>query len=204
MYALLHRLRRLRLLPLALLALAACNAPAGAPDELAEAARARGFAVPETRTPVPNLTFRDGDGHARSLEDFRGRVVVLNLWATWCAPCREEMPTLDALQAKLGGADLEVVALSVDHKGPGAVRKFYQDIGVRHLALYIEQPSGQAFSALGIHGIPATLLIDREGREVGRRLGVADWAAPEMLELFRQAIERGRAQPSETMRVRAD
>lgn len=202
MPALLRRFARFTL-PLALLALAACSAPAGPLDAVADAARARGFAVPETPAPVPNLTFRDGDGRARSLEDFRGRVVVLNLWATWCAPCREEMPTLDALQARLGGPELEVVALSVDHKGPGVVRKFYDDIGVKHLALYIEQPSGQAFSALGIHGIPATLLLDREGREIGRRLGIADWASPEMLELFRQAIEAGRQKPSAPMRAHA-
>src|SRR5690606_29615879 len=95
------------LLSLALVALGACSAPAGAPDEVAQTAQARGFAVANARAAVPNLTFRDGDGRQRSLEDFRGRVVVLNLWATWCAPCREEMPTLDNLQAQLGGEELE-------------------------------------------------------------------------------------------------
>lgn len=181
---------------IALAALGACNAPAGTLGEVAQAAQERGFAVPKTPAAVPNLTFRDGDGRARSLEDFRGRVVVLNLWATWCAPCREEMPTLDRLQAQLGGEELEVVALSVDREGAQAVRKFFGDIGVEHLALYVEHPSGQAFSALGVHGIPATLLLDREGREIGRRLGIAAWDSPEMLALFRLAIAAGERDPA--------
>ena len=187
----LFRSPRLALL-LALAALGACSAPAGPLGEVTAAAQERGFAVRETPAAVPNFTFRDGSGRMRSLEDFRGRVVVLNIWATWCAPCRDEMPTLDNLQARLGGEELEVLALSVDRKGPEAVRKFYDDIGVQHLALYIEQPSGQVLSGLNIQGIPATLLLDRQGREIGRRLGIAEWDSPEMLELFRQAIAAGK------------
>lgn len=180
------------LLVLAVAATAACSAPAASLDEVGAAAQARGFAVKDPPVPVPNFTFRDAEGRLRSLAQFRGRVVVLNLWATWCGPCREEMPTLDRLQARLGGTELQVVALSLDHQGAAAVRKFYRDIGVRHLPLYIEQPSGQALSALNINGIPATLLLDRQGREIGRRLGAADWDSPEMLELFRLAIDAGK------------
>lgn len=187
-------LRLLHLLPPLLLAavLAGCSAPAGPLNAVADAAQEHGFAVKNPPAPVPNFTFVDAQGRQRSLEDFRGQVVVLNLWATWCAPCRQEMPTLDNLQAQLGGEELQVVALSVDRQGPEAVRAFYRDIGVEHLALYIERPSGQAFAGLGIQGIPATLLLDREGREIGRRLGVADWDSPEMLTLFRQAIAAGK------------
>jgi thiol-disulfide isomerase/thioredoxin len=129
----------------------------------------------------------DGEGRSLTLADFRGRIVLLNLWATWCTPCREEMPTLDRLQARLGGTDFEVVALSIDHDGIAAVRKFYQEIGIKHLRIY-NDPTTDATARLGVIGIPATLLIDREGREVGRALGPAEWDAPEVVETVRKHL----------------
>jgi len=89
--------------------------------------------------------------------------VLLNLWATWCVPCRKEMPSLDRLQAQLGGPAFEVVALSID-KSPQAVREFYREYGIRKLALYID-PSAEVTSTLGAVGIPTTLLVDGDGRE---------------------------------------
>jgi thiol-disulfide isomerase/thioredoxin len=124
--------------------------------------------------PVPELDFEDAQATGHTLSEFRGKVVLLNVWATWCVPCREEMPALDRLQQKLGGPGFEVVALSIDAGGAGAVRKFYDEIGIRALAIYVD-PASRAMSALGLVGIPTTLLIDSEGRERGRRTGPAEW-----------------------------
>jgi thiol-disulfide isomerase/thioredoxin len=137
--------------------------------------------------PLPEVRFTDGEGRPLTLADFRGRMVLLNVWATWCTPCREEMPTLDRLQAQLGGPDFEVVALSIDHDGIAAVRKFYREISIKHLRSY-NDPEMRATTALGVLGIPATLLIDREGREIGRALGPAEWDAPEVVETIRKHL----------------
>jgi thiol-disulfide isomerase/thioredoxin len=145
------------------------------------------FAIHETPQPVPEISFQDADGQPRTLADFSGKVVLLNLWATWCAPCRTEMPTLDRLQAELGGPDFEVVALSVDRKGPEVVSKFFEEIGIEHLALNIDA-SSKAMFTLGAFGLPLTLLIDREGREVGRVNGPAEWDSPEMVAFIRDRI----------------
>lgn len=136
---------------------------------------------------VPDLQFQDGTGRTYSLAEFRGRVVLLNIWATWCAPCREEMPALDRLQAKLGGADFEVVALSIDRQGTEAVRKFFADVGVKSLQIYID-PSAQAMSKVGAVGVPMTLLIDRDGREIGRRAGPAKWDTAQSIEDLRRLM----------------
>jgi thiol-disulfide isomerase/thioredoxin len=131
---------------------------------------------------LPEVRFQDDQGRDLTLGDFRGRVVVLNVWATWCVPCRKEMPTLDRLQARLGGKDFLVVALSIDRKGVEAVRGFYQKVGVENLAIYVD-PSGKGSHGLAIPGVPTTLLIDREGREVARKMGEAEWDSPEMVSL---------------------
>ncbi len=145
------------------------------------------FAIHDAPKPVPEISFENGDGEARTLADFRGRVVLLNVWATWCVPCREEMPTLDRLQAELGGPDFEVVALSIDRAGPEVVSEFFAEIGIENIALHID-PSSKALFALGIVGLPATLLINREGDEIGRLIGPAEWDSPEMIEFIRSTI----------------
>ncbi|MER8763688.1 MULTISPECIES: TlpA disulfide reductase family protein [unclassified Mesorhizobium] len=145
------------------------------------------FAVHEAPVPVPEISFEDGNGKPKTLADFHGKVVLLNVWATWCAPCRKEMPTLDRLQAKLGGPDFEVVALSMDRAGPDAVKMFYGEIGVTHLALNIDS-SAKAMFTLGAVGLPMTLLIDRDGKEIGRLIGPAEWDAPDMVDFLRGRI----------------
>jgi thiol-disulfide isomerase/thioredoxin len=106
------------------------------------------FAVQEPRVAVPEIHFEDDAGRPRTLADFSGKVILLNIWATWCLPCREEMPTLDRLQAKLGGPDFEVVALSMDRGGPDKVKKFFAEIGIEHLALNIDTSARRARSRL--------------------------------------------------------
>jgi len=150
-------------------------------------ASATPFARAVKPKPIPELRFVDGAGRNLSLADFRGKVVLLNIWATWCAPCREEMPALDRLQAQLGGERFQVVALSVDPQGAPIARKFYGEVGIKALPLYID-PTAKAAFTLDAPGLPATLLVDRTGREVGRHLGAVKWDAPEVVEQLRRAI----------------
>lgn len=153
----------------------------------AAAAAEPSFAINDPPKALPDVRFVDGDGGDRSLSDFRGKVVLLNVWATWCVPCRKEMPTLDRLQNTLGGADFQVVALSIDRKGLNVVRPFYDEIGIKHLAVYVDR-SGRALRELGAAGLPTTLLIDRAGREIGRLVGPAGWDAPGMIAFIRRQI----------------
>jgi thiol-disulfide isomerase/thioredoxin len=137
--------------------------------------------------PLPPLDIRDADGKTVPLEHFRGKVVLLNVWATWCGPCRVEMPTLDRLQARLGGPGFEVIALSTDVGGAQAVREFYDSLKITRLAIYVEG-EGNVLTALGAPGMPTTLVVDAQGREVGRYLGGADWEAPEVENLIRSLV----------------
>lgn len=143
--------------------------------------------------PVPEIQFQDGEGKSLALADFHGKVVLLNLWATWCGPCREEMPTLDRLQAKLGGPDFEVLALSIDREGIPAITKFFGEVGVKHLTMYLDS-SAKAAPVLGAVGLPTTLLIDREGREIGRLVGPAEWHSAEMVEFIRSYLAKSSGQ----------
>ena len=149
------------------------------------------FASLPSPRPLPALAFTDADGAAKGLADFKGRVVLLNIWATWCVPCRAEMPALDRLQARLGGPDFQVLALSIDRKGIEAVKPFYLELGLGSLGIYLDR-SGSAAHALNTEGVPTTLLIDREGREVGRKLGPAQWDEPNAIALIRRAIDADR------------
>ncbi|PKA43878.1 TlpA family protein disulfide reductase [Rhizobium sullae] len=154
----------------------------------------KNFVLRDTPEPVPALQFTDEAGRPQTLEMFRGKVVLLNLWATWCLPCREEMPTLDRLQAVLGGQDFEVVALSIDRGGPEAVKKFYDETGIQHLAIHVDATSKAGF-ALGTIGLPTTLLIDRQGQELGRLVGPADWYAPDMISFLGSIIGKDSMPP---------
>jgi thiol-disulfide isomerase/thioredoxin len=136
---------------------------------------------------LPEIHFADDQGHQLTLGDFRGRVVVLNVWATWCVPCRKEMPTLDRLQARLGGKDFLVIALSIDREGVAPVKRFYQELKLEKLAFYVD-PSGKGSQALAIPGVPTTLLIDRQGREIARKMGPAEWDDREMVSLVEQTM----------------
>jgi thiol-disulfide isomerase/thioredoxin len=167
---------------LAPLAAALALALAGSPVRAADAPIRT-----DAAKPVPALTFLDFDGLESSLEAFRGKVVVLNLWATWCVPCREEMPALDRLQAHFADQPVVVLALSVDRAGADRVRAFLDEIGVAHLHVY-RDPKAAATRALRVPGLPATILIDRAGQEVGRVLGIAAWDGPEAVEVVNRLV----------------
>ena len=136
---------------------------------------------------LPQFTFAAADGKSKSLADFRGKIVLLNIWATWCVPCREEMPALDALETKLGGKDFAVVAVNIDKGGPEKAAAFLKETGATQLTLYTD-PSGKLFSTLKAVGMPTTLLIDRDGKEIARLIGPADWASPEAIAVIEAAI----------------
>lgn len=156
---------------------------------LASPALAFNFAPLETRRPMPEITFLNGAGEEVSLADFAGEVVVLNLWATWCAPCRREMPALDRLQAEHGESGLEIIALSQDRgEALDKIRNFYDEVGVSSLAIY-RDPSAQSARELKAPGLPTTIVIDRQGREVGRVLGDTEWDSPEALSLLQALME---------------
>jgi thiol-disulfide isomerase/thioredoxin len=152
------------------------------------------FIMHSTPKPVAGIQFEDNKGQSRSLADFRGKIVLLNIWATWCVPCRKEMPALDRLQTTLGGDDFEVVPLSIDRGGMDGVRKFYAEVGIQKLGMYRDN-SGGATRELGAVGIPTTLLIDREDREIGRLIGPTEWDSPEMIEFIRCVIAGHGAAP---------
>ncbi len=137
--------------------------------------------------PVPDLEFHNGEGKTVRLSDFQGRVVLLNLWATWCVPCREEMPALDALEAAMGSDQFQVLALSVDKDGLEGARTFLKEIKVTHLALYNDPTSHANFKVKG-YGLPTTLLISPDGSELGRIVGPAEWNSDEAKALIAEAV----------------
>lgn len=185
--------RRLALLALVAIALSACDSPPGQ-GGAGYAQSRNGVTFWATPRAMPPMRFHDGGGRAHSLADFKGKLVLLNVWATWCGPCREEMPSLDRLQAQLGGEGFAVVAVSIDRdradrSAAQLVRDFYADFDIHRLGVYVDAGAGaepQVDIGLNAPGIPITLLVDAEGREIGRKLGAAAWDSPEMIQMLRQ------------------
>ena len=176
----------LKILRLSLAALLASVAlPAAAAEELAGK-----FTKLETPAPAPEAVFQNAEGGDVRIADFGGRWVLLNFWATWCAPCRAEMKDLDELQAKLGGERFVVVAVSGDRQGLPVVQEFYREIGVERLGQYVD-PTMKAARAFRAVGLPTTVLIDPQGREVGRALGPVAWASVESVAYLEGLIAAG-------------
>ena len=134
---------------------------------------------------VPDITFTDPEGGEHSLTDYEGQAVLLNFWATWCAPCREEMPALDALQAELGGEDFQVVTIATGRNAPAKIDQFFEETGVQNLPVLLD-PRQQLARQMGVVGLPVTVLIDRDGNEVARLLGDADWSSDAAKDVIRQ------------------
>jgi len=145
------------------------------------------FLMHKTRNDVPEARFKDGKGKDMKIADWKGKVVLLNLWATWCGPCRKEMPHLAELQKKFGGDDFEVVAVSIDRKGIEASERFLVEVKATELNLYVDKTT-KMLGKLRAIGLPTTILIDRQGREVGRLLGPAVWNGPDAVRLIKTAI----------------
>lgn len=164
------------------------NAAADAGPPL-EGAFAEDFTLLDPPVPAPAEVFGGLDGRRLRLSDFAGQVVLVNFWATWCGPCVEEMPSLERLQARLGGAGLAVAAISIDRGGRDTVAAFAARHGLRHLGLYLDPTSALA-QAFGVTGLPTSFLIDAEGRVVGGLRGAADWDSPAAEALIRYYLQR--------------
>ena len=171
----------------------ACAGATGQAQRLAPLAHGEvaAFAVADQPVRLPDLAFRDAGGTERHLSDWRGRTVLLNLWATWCIPCRKEMPALDALQARLGGEKFEVVAINIDTRNLDKPRAWLEEVGIKRLRYYAD-PSAKVFQDLKAagkaFGMPTTLLIDPQGCELGALAGPAEWASDDAIKLVSAAI----------------
>jgi thiol-disulfide isomerase/thioredoxin len=142
---------------------------------------------------LPPLAFKDASGADKTLADWRGRTVLLNLWATWCDPCRKEMPALDALQAKLGGPDFEVVAINIDTRAPDKPKAWLKDVGIHKLGYYADGSAKvfQDLKAIGkSFGMPTTLLVDPNGCELAALAGPAEWASDDAIKLVTAALKK--------------
>lgn len=177
----------------------AATGPATCTATLERAKRAAPFAKGEVAAvavaskamAVPNLSFRDADGTQKTLADWRGKTVLFNLWATWCVPCRQEMPALNALQEQLGGPDFQVVAVNIDTRDPDKPLAWLKTAGVDKLG-YFNDPSAKVFQDLKAvgkaFGMPTTLLIDPDGCEIASLAGPAEWAGEDAQKLIRAAL----------------
>jgi thiol-disulfide isomerase/thioredoxin len=178
------------------------NDNAASPPKVTESTtKSGGEAKPEAKTDqmtafvtkkapeaLPAISFKDGTGKDLTLADFKGRTVLLNLWATWCNPCREEMPSLDKLQQALGSDKFEVVALSLDKQGAAASQKFLDEVKAKSLKLYVDA-TGKQGTILKLVGMPTTILINKDGLEVGRLAGPAEWDSEEAKKLITAAMQ---------------
>jgi len=147
-----------------------------------------GFDMAEQPEPGPRVAFKAPGGKRLTLADFRGQVVLLNIWASWCATCREEMPSMDRLQELHGDDGLKVLAISVGDEGATEARRALREVGAYNLGLYVDSKQITQ-NALGSGPLPISLLIDREGNIVGRRFGAAEWDSPEALALVRRYLD---------------
>lgn len=171
----------------------ACQAAVAKAKQIAPLAHGEVAAVSVATKPlmVPNLAFIDRAGVSHTLSEWRGRTVLLNLWATWCVPCRREMPALDTLEQKLGGPPFEVVAVNIDTRNVDKPKTWLKNVGVSRLAYYAD-PSAKVFQDLKMigraAGLPTSLLIDPKGCEIGYIAGPAEWASSDALKLVTAAL----------------
>jgi thiol-disulfide isomerase/thioredoxin len=145
------------------------------------------FIATDPPVPGPVSEFVDPEGGPVTLASFKGRVVLVNLWATWCAPCVREMPSLDQLQQQMGGPDFAVLTISEDRQGRSAIDPFFEKNQLTHLGRYLDQKSALS-RELKLRGLPTTLLIGRDGKEIGRLEGPNDWTGAAAKQLISQAI----------------
>ena len=155
------------------------------------------FSLLDPPVPAPATGFLDAGGETISLEAFAGRVVLLNFWATWCAPCIRELPTMARLQTELGPEGLSVVALSQDRGGLSVVRPFLEQLGVGVLEAYVDQ-KGALARDFGLVGLPTTYLLDAKGRIVGGLEGPAEWDSPDAKTLIRFYLDQAGPGPVKT------
>jgi thiol-disulfide isomerase/thioredoxin len=145
------------------------------------------FTLAKEPKPLPDLAFTDAEDKPIKLADYKGKTVLLNFWATWCAPCVKEMPSLDKLQAEMGKDKFVILPLSLDGPSKPKVAPFYADRKLANLGIYFDKGK-KTMSTLDVSVLPTSVLIDPQGREIGRLEGDADWDKPEALALMKAAV----------------
>lgn len=174
----------------ALLGAAVATANAGQPP--LEGRFGERFKLKDVPEPAPEATFRTRDGETVRLADFQGKVLLVNFWATWCAPCIEEMPTLDALAADMNSKHFQVMAISTDRGGKEKVETFLKNkLDLTRLDIYLDSKSNLA-KAFGLRGMPTTYLIDADGNVIGSLEGAAHWNSTPVKKLIRHYVEQAR------------
>jgi thiol-disulfide isomerase/thioredoxin len=173
---------------------AACTAAVDVAKRIAPLAHGEVAALTVASAPLrlPDLAFEDAEGKPRKLSDWRGKTVLLNLCATWCVPCRKEMPALDELQGKLGGKDFEVVAVNIDTRDPDKPRNFLKEANLIRLGFFTDQKAKvfQDLKAIGrALGMPTSVLVDAQGCEIGTIAGPAEWASDDAVKLIKAAVK---------------
>lgn len=171
----------------------ACNGAVDLAKKIAPLAHGEVAALSMATSPLrlPDLTFEDASGQPKKLSDFRGKTVLVNLWATWCVPCRREMPALDALQTKLGGKDFEVVAINIDTRDPDKPRNFLKEANLTTLGYFSDQKAKvfQDLKNIGkALGMPTSVLVDAKGCEIANIAGPAEWASDDAIKLVKAAL----------------
>jgi thiol-disulfide isomerase/thioredoxin len=176
----------------------ACTGAVDLAKKLAPLAHGEVAALTMATAPLrlPDLSFEDADGKPKKLSDWRGKTVLLNLWATWCVPCRKEMPALDALQTRLGGKDFEVVAVNIDTRDSDKPRNFLKEANLTRLGYFSDQKAKvfQDLKNIGrALGMPTSVLIDAQGCEIATIAGPAEWASDDAIKLIRAAVAPAKA-----------
>jgi thiol-disulfide isomerase/thioredoxin len=172
----------------------ACNKAVDLARKIAPLAHGEVAALTMATSPLrlPDLAFEDADGKPRKLSDWRGKTVLVNLWATWCVPCRKEMPALDSLQTKLGGKDFEVVAINIDTRDAEKPKNFLKDANLTRLAYFSDQKAKvfQDLKNIGkALGMPTSVLVDGQGCEIANIAGPAEWASDDAIKLIKAAMQ---------------
>jgi thiol-disulfide isomerase/thioredoxin len=171
----------------------ACNPAVALSSKIAPLAHGEVAALTMATTPlrVPDLAFLDANGQPKKLSDWRGRTVLVNLWATWCVPCRKEMPALEELQTKLGGPNFEVVAVNIDTRDPDKPKKFLKDANLTRLGFFSDEKAKvfQDLKSVGrALGMPTSVLVDGQGCEIATIAGPAEWGSEDAVKLIQAAI----------------
>jgi thiol-disulfide isomerase/thioredoxin len=171
-----------------------CRPAVALSQKLAPLAHGEVAALTMATTPLklPDLAFEDANGQPKKLSDWRGRTVLVNLWATWCVPCRREMPALDALQGKLGGPDFQVVAVNIDTRDPEKPKNFLRDAHLTRLGYFTDQKAKvfQDLKSIGrALGMPTSVLVDGQGCEIATIAGPAEWASDDAIKLISAAVK---------------
>jgi thiol-disulfide isomerase/thioredoxin len=172
----------------------ACRPAVALSHKLAPLAQGEVAALTMATSPLqlPDLTFEDADGKPKKLSDWRGRIVLVNLWATWCVPCRKEMPALDHLQTKLGGPNFQVIAINIDTRDPQKPKNFLKDANLTRLDYYTDQKAKvfQDLKSIGrALGMPTSVLVDDHGCEIATIAGPAEWDSADAVKLITAAIK---------------